>query len=269
MHKTEAGNRKKGYKEFVYNNYSFKFYNKSGLTKIELYQSENILRIEIRVKRMEFIRKQKHLYLTRMSDLLDVAVWERLEQLLIKTINDCLIIDFSANEIKKLSNENEILYLKYTNPFFWERLYSETRKNRNKYIRERAKCEAFINQYSKSTLKTDIINLIKDKCAELRDISKAKEVVKKWDKLTIIQVTNESEKWDKLTRKYEVKMYQPIPDNATCCKGCGRIIQNPRKGQLYCSAKEVGYNEAHKCRNNDSNIRNNAKRSIMHIYQCL
>jgi len=265
LYKTEIGNRKKEYKEYEYNNHTFKIYNKSGLTQIEPYQSGYILRIEIRVERMEFIRKQKQIYLTRISDLLDVAVWERLEKILIETIQECLFIDFSKKEIRKLSNENEKLYLKYANPLFWERLYSETRQNRNKYTRERAKCEAFINQYSKSTLKTDIVNLISEKCMELRDIEKANEIVKKWDKLTIIQTTNKPEKWDKLTRIYKDNLYQPTAPTETLCKGCGRIIPNPRKGQLYCSAKEIGYNEAHKCRNNNSNIRNNTKRSIRRV----
>lgn len=265
LHKTEIGNRQKDYKEFEYTNHSFKFYNKSGLTKIEPYQSGNILRIEIRVEKMEFIRNQKHVYLTRISDLLDVAVWERLEQILIETINDCLIIDFSKKEISLLSTDNHIQYLQYANPLFWERLYSETRQNRNKYTRERAKCEAFINQYSKSTLKTDIINLIKDKCMELRDVSKANEVVKKWDKLTIIKTTNEPEKWDKLTRKIRGQNVPTDTTTATRCKGCGCIIPSPRKGQMYCSEKVVGYNEAHKCRNNNSNPRNNTKKSIRRV----
>ena len=265
LYKTEIGNRQKEYKEFEYNNHSFKFYNKSGLTKIEPYQSGNILRIEIRVEKMEFIRNQKHVYLTRISDLLDVAVWEQLEKILIETLNDCLIIDFSEKEIRKLSNENEKLYLKYVNPMFWERLYSETRRNRNKYTRVRAKCEEFIKQHSKSTLKTDIINLISAKCMELRDISKANEVIKKWDKLTIIQTTNDSEKWDKLTRKIRGQNVPNPTDPNTRCKGCGRIIENPRKGQLYCSANVVGYNEAHKCRNNNSNPRNNTQRAIKRI----
>jgi hypothetical protein len=265
LHKTETGNRQKEYKEFRYNNHTFKIYNKSELTDIEPYQSSNILRVEVRVKRMEFIRKQKKLYLKRLSDLLDVAVWERLEKILIETIQECLFIDFSENEIMKLSNSNEKLYLKYANPLFWERLYSETRQNRNKYTRERAKCEAFINQYSKSTLKTDIIKLITAKCTELRDIEKTNEVVKKWDKLTIIQTTKESENWDKLTRIYKDNLYQTTPTIETRCKGCGRIIENPRKGQLYCSAKVVGYNEAHKCRNNNSNPRNNTKKSIRRV----
>ncbi len=269
LHKTEIGNRQKEYKEYEYNNHTFKIYNKSELTEIEPYQSGNILRVEVRVERMEYIRKQKQIYLKRISDLLDVAVWERLEKILIKTIEECLFIDFSENEIRKLSNENEKLYLKYANPLFWERLYCETRRNRNKYTRERAKCEAFICHYSKSTLKNDIVNLISAKCTELRDKSEANQVVKKWDKLTIIQTTKEPEKWDKLTRIYKGNLYQPTPTTETSCKGCGRIIPNPRKGQLYCSANVVGYNQAHKCRNNDSNIRNNTKRSIRRVLSFL
>ena len=107
--------------------------------------------------------------------------------------------------------------------------------------------------------------MIKKKCTELRDIEKANEVVKKWDKLTIIQTSNKTEKWDKLTRKYEGNLYQTTQGTETRCKGCGCIIPNPKKGQMYCSAKVVGYNAAHKCRNNNSNPRNNTKKSIRRV----
>jgi hypothetical protein len=264
LHKSNQANNSKDYKEFDYKNHSFKFYNKSGLTNIEPYHSDNILRVEVKVNKMTYI-KQKGVYCKRISDLLDVAVWERLEKILIETIQECLFIDFSTKEIRKLSNENEKLYLKYANPLFWERLYSETRQNRNKYTRERAKCETFITQYSKSTLKTDIINLIKNKCKELRDVPKANEIVKKWDKITIFQTTNKPEEWDKITRKIRGNSVPTRTTTETRCKGCGRIIPNPRKGQYYCSAKDVGYNEAHKCRNNDSNPRNNTKKSIRRV----
>lgn len=232
LHKTETGNRKKEYKEFEYKNHSFKSYNKSGLTNIEPYHSENILRIEISVNRMEYIRKQKRIYLTRISDLLDVAVWEQLEQILIDTIQECLFIDFSTKEISRLSTKNHIKYLEYSNPLYWERLYTESRLNRNRYSRERAKCEAFIFQFSKSTLKTDIIKLISDKCSELRDIEKVNEVVKMWDKLTIIQETNKHEMWDKLTCNYEVKTYQSLSEKKIVGNGCGNITEKTKKGQL-------------------------------------
>ena len=51
-------------------------------------------------------------------------------------------------------------------------------------------------------------------------------------------------------------------ENVIRCAGCGAIINNPRKGQRFCSAKVVGEKSAHQCRNRDSNPRNNTKGAI-------
>jgi len=51
LHKSNQANNSKDYKEFDYINHSFKFYNKSGLTNIEPYHSENILRVEVKVNK--------------------------------------------------------------------------------------------------------------------------------------------------------------------------------------------------------------------------
>lgn len=264
LHKSNQGNKSKDFIEFEYINHSIKFYNKSGLTKINTFKDDNILRVEVKVKKMNYI-KQKGVCYTRLSDFSDITVWELLEKILIETIQECLFIDFTTNEINKLSNKNRIKYLEYSNPLYWERLFTDTRLNRNKYSRERAKCEMFINQYSKSTLRTDIINLISSKCKELRDIGKANGIVKKWDKITVSKTIKELKEWDKITIKINSNSVPTLIKHDTLCKGCGRIILNPRKGQLYCSAKVVGYKEAHKCRNSNSNIRNNTKRSIKRV----
>jgi hypothetical protein len=264
LHKSNQGNNSKDYKEFDYKNHSFKFYNKSGLTKIEPYNSENILRIEVKVSKMPYIRK-KGIYLKLLSDLLDVSVWERLEKILINTINECLFIDFSENEVKQLSQNNLIKYLEFCNPLYWEKLYNDTRKNRNKYCRERLKCEEFISKFSKSTLKTDIINLISYKCKELRDTSKTNDIIKKWDKITIIQSSTKPDECNKITYKINCNYVPEELNTITYCKSCGKSILNPRKGQMYCSSKIVGYNQAHKCRNNNSNPRNNTLRSIKKV----
>ena len=54
-------------------------------------------------------------------------------------------------------------------------------------------------------------------------------------------------------------------ENVIRCAGCGAIINNPRKGQRYCSAKVIGYENAHRCRNNISNAKNNIQRSIRNV----
>ena len=263
LHKFNSGNNKRNYKEFGYKNYSFKIYNKSELTNIEPFQSGNILRVEVKVSRMEYV-KNKFVYCKVLSDLLDVSVWESLEQILIETMNECLFIDLSEPEINSLSNKETIMYLKYINPLFWENLH----ENRRIYSRERERCEKFLKLHSGSTLKTDIIKLISAKCYQLRDKTISETIVKKWDKITVFQTKNKTVICPEITIKmngyYETK--ESIdPDGLKHCLTCGRIIEKPSKGQKYCSAKEVGYELAHKCRNSNSNPRNNARTSFQSL----
>lgn len=263
LHKSNIGATKVNYKEFGYKDYSFKFYNKSEFTNIEPYQSGNILRVEVKVNKMRNIKKQG-VYCKVLSDLLDMAVWEQLEKILIETVNECLIIDLSEVEKKQLSDKETIKYLEYINPLFWVNLH----ENRNKYSRERERCNKFIDLHSSSTLKTDIINLISVKCQELRDVTKTNEILKKWYKITVFESNNKTTKREEITIKMNsdfVPSTTTETDNVKRCKGCGKIIENPRINQSYCSANVVGYNQAHKCRNTNSNPRNNAKRSIKRI----
>jgi len=269
LHKTNTGNweEKRDGKVFGYDNYTNKFYNKSARTKEEPYHSENILRIEVSIDKMKHISDV--MTYQKLSDLLDVELWKRFEKILIETIQDCLIIDFTDDEINQLTDKERIKYGDYINTDYWHSLYDipkgkrsyESVKKRANYNREREDCNKFINQHSKSTLKNDILNLISVKCKELRDVSVANEIKKKWYKLPTFEIGNST--------NYHVDK-KGICTTATettepRCISCGRIIKNPRKGQLYCSAKVVGYNEAHKCRNNNSNIRNNTKRSIRRV----
>ena len=263
LHKFNSGNNKRNYKEFGYKNYSFKIYNKSELTNIEPFQSGNILRVEVKVSRMEYL-KNKFIYCKVLADLLDVSVWEHLEQILIETIKECLFIDLSKPEIDRLSNKETILYLKYVNPLFWENLH----ENRKMYSRERERCETFLKRHSKSTLKTDIIKLISAKCYELRDKTISETIVKKWDKITVFQTENKTANCPEITIKMNGQ-YETVEPNEKGgfkhCLTCGRIIPNPRVNQSYCSAKEVGYEQAHKCRNSNSNPRNNSRTTFKRI----
>ncbi len=75
------------------------------------------------------------------------------------------------------------------------------------------------------------------------------------------EVKNSTGKNNKNTLSNEVKK------EVIFCAGCGAMIENPRKNQKYCSAKVVGYEKAHQCRNNNSNPRNNTKRSFERLKQ--
>jgi len=167
LHKSRIAVRAKNYIEFQYEQYSLKIYNKSELTNTEQYKSENILRLEIRVNKMAYVRK-KGVRCTVLSDLLEVHSCERMEQILIEAIQDCLFVDFTTKEIKSLSTENQIKCSNYANSKYWNNL--SNMGNRNTFGRYRKKCVELSNEFSKSTMKANIINLIREKCAELRDI---------------------------------------------------------------------------------------------------
>lgn len=266
LHKTMAKTKtENGYKEFVYNNYSFKIYNKSQLTKIEPYQSGDILRIEVSAKMAHL--KPKGVYSKVLSDFLSVDIWERLEKILIETVEECLIIDLTEIEVNQLSDKLKLKYYQYINPLFWTTLHQD----RTKYHRERNRCNKFLNQYAASTLKQDIIRLIETKCKELRNISDDIATSQKCNVLTVFEVESKKGEMQQINHlDNTIKRYTTTPETVTpiegkFCATCGRKIEHPRTGQKYCSAKEVGENQAHKCRNTESNPRNNTKNSIRRI----
>lgn len=269
LHKSNIGESKKGYREFKYKEYILKIYDKSGIEQI----GGDILRIEIKVSKMRYIRDKQKVFVKTLSDLLDFEIWSQLEDILINAVEDCLFIEMTDQEIKNLTDKQKIQFHQYDNPKFWNDLHLVSRK---KYHRERVKCEQFIKQFSTSTLKSDIISLMRHKCMELRDISEINDNVKKWDKITTLQEYEKHAKCDEITIKIKSDIVPPektpptspepqTPDNAKRCATCGRIIENPRKGQKYCSATEVGYEAAHKCRNTASNPKNNTLRSIERV----
>ena len=288
LHKTNTGSwkdEKHNYKVFGYDNYSDKFYNKSELTETEPYHSENILRIEVNIDKMKHIADI--MTYQKLSDLLDAELWKLFEKILIETIQDCLIIDFTDDEVSLLTDKEHIKYLEYINTDYWHKLYEipkgkrsyETRKKRAAYKVERDECDKFINQHSKSTLKIDIINMVRVKCQELRDVSTANEIEKKWYKFTTFKDEENGTNYPllKINEIEENGTNYPVDKRVICtkiestekdgfkhCLSCGRIIINPRKNQKFCSELVYG-KDGKQCRNKDSNPRNNTIRAYNHI----
>jgi len=181
--------REANYLKFKQQYTTLKIYNKSKQSGTpEPYKSEYILRIEIRINKREFFKlKSTKFYCKVLSDLLNITVLEQLEQLLIDAFNKCIIIDFTEKEISLLSEKDRDKFKDYKNPLYWKELYKETKENRNKRKRELDRCNKLINKYSKSTIKNEIINLIREKCKKLRDIEKSNMIEKKWYELTTFQ----------------------------------------------------------------------------------
>lgn len=296
LHKSKKGDKKEKSITFNYDQYAIKIYNKSAETEPEPYHSANILRIEIKSKEKGYLKNE--MPYRKMSDLLDVELWKHFEELIVKAIEDCLIMDFTESEINRLSDKDRIKYGDYVNGEWWVKLHNSTKGYRTKYQRAETDCASFINQFSKSTLKNDVVKLIRIKCEELRDVEYANAIVKKWRTNTIYQkspntenVTNSatfkitenatfvtnSATFEKDKKKENVTN-SDVDKGGICntsnlsetptfklCKSCGEIILNPIKTQIFCGEAKVGEKAAHKCRNRDSNERNNTKRAINKI----
>jgi len=257
------------YLEFKQQLVTLKIYNKSKQKGIpEPFKNEYILRIEIKINKRNFFKLESTTFYCKvLSDLLDITVLEQLEKLLIETFNKCIIVDFTEKEVSLLSDKDRDKYKDYKNPLYWKELYKETKENRNKRSREFVRCNKLINQYSKSTLKTEIINLISEKCKELRDVEISNVIEKKWYELTTS--TNNIQLKDGTNYPVDKRVIctsiEPTEkDGLKRCLSCGRIILNPRKNQRFCSELRYG-KEVKRCRNINSNPRNNAKRAYNSI----
>lgn len=262
LYGNNIGQRKPGSLVFPFQNYRLKIYNKSVIPKGNEFKDDNILRVEVKIIKMKHLKgKKMKVAIKTMSDLLDLHVWERLEQILIETFEECLIIDVPKTNLDALSDKDLLKYKDYINPIYWGRL----RANKRRYYNKKKQCNEFLKRIGGNDLKQILIDMIRDKCRELRNVTENQ----KWDFLPEFHSAEKTQKEDFLP----IKIIQGIsPTNPTnpeqptiYCKGCGRVIENPRVGQRFCSAKVVGYENAHRCRNNTTNPRHNTQRTIRRI----
>lgn len=233
---------------FEFQNYGMKIYKKK----------DNVLRVEVRIKKMMHL-KQKNIYIGTLSDLLNESILNALKTALIDTFSDCMMIHVPDEVIRRLKPDQKMRYWELTNPIFWNRIRRDSSKN---FSREKKKCELFIQEIGGTNLKEKLTNQIKEKCDYLLNYSDAKSV-------GFYQQKNKAEKGDlsdftNLDNTGKTRQTDNT-EKPLRCAGCGRVIEHPRKGQKFCSAKVVGYENAHKCRNTMSNPKNNAHRSIKNV----
>lgn len=259
LYGNNVGQRKPGYLEFPFENYRLKVYNKSAIPRGNEFQNDNLLRVEVAIKRMKHLKGK--VYIKRLSDLLDLHVWKRLEQILIETFSECLIIDVPKTNLDALSDKDMLRYKDFINPLYWDDL----RANKRRYYNKKKQCNEFINRIGGNDLKENLITLIRNKCRELRNVTESE----KWDFLPEFQSAEKNQNEDFFPIKIipGISPTEPTEQQPTTiyCKGCGRVIENPKKNQMFCSAKVVGYENAHRCRNSATNPRHNTQRTIRRI----
>ena len=221
--------------------YSVKIYDKGKQYKLP----EPLMRFELRFTKMQPLKEKG---IKTLSDLTDLEKVNNLFPLLISAWENVLLFDYSIN-VKRADlrpKERELL-TEGNNPKFWEQL-KET--NRRRFNSKREQFRELVRKYGQNLhgfIRSQIIN--------------------EWGNL-IEYCTNlpsvPNPELYKFTVKVKGKNVQP-PGPSKCCISCGKDISHQRGNSKFCSSKYVGEEAAHKCRNTDSNQRNNLKAKIRRI----
>ncbi len=139
------------YKEFKYQNYIVKIYDKATHFKKLTKGNQNILRFEIKyIKKTEFNK----LGIKYITDLKDKSKLKKLFDDLLNKLDDVLIIDD-----KYIKNENLEEIDKYVHQHFWDNFNREQRNKKSKYLKrlnEILKKENLLK--IKNEIKTSLIN---------------------------------------------------------------------------------------------------------------
>ncbi len=230
--------------------YYLKFYDK-GLQ----YDQDNLLRFEVKTRKMEIVSITK---IQTLSDLLNPVNFEPLGGILDKYFKGIMFYDYTIPDTGINARERLIL-TQGMNPAFWE-TYLKT--NPDNYYKKRDRFKDLIKRYGKQDISEIVGRLVSQKWDDLL----------KTDPKTLQKLTGGAKmKFTGIDTSYivtnPVNSFQAEdeptrPLAGRYCQTCGKDISHQRPGTKFCSAKFVGYSQAHKCRNTDSNPRNNDKNKL-------
>jgi hypothetical protein len=167
-YKKESFNGRGYLLRFEFGQFELKIYDKG----FQYLQQNNILRFEIKVKKMEYL-KSKNIHLNNYTDLLNIENINKLKSLLIKTFKELLIYDdtIEINTIKKRI-ECEIL-LNGKNPKYWNQLKLQ---NKNTYKKKRTRFRELVLKYGSSNNSVEVLSLIESKLNDITTIDESLKV---------------------------------------------------------------------------------------------
>ncbi|HXI01474.1 MAG TPA: hypothetical protein VNI52_14490 [Sphingobacteriaceae bacterium] len=203
----------------------------------------DILRFEYKCLKMELIRKEP----VYLADLIKPDIIDRCGKLLDQAFKD-LIIKEPVN-LKDLTGREREFYLKGINPAYWNTLTKQRRyKNRIRFNRllDVHSTDRIKDKTYKTFLKTlqNITVSDPEKGYFLTDILEPERLLS-----------------DRLDNK---SLSNPNRFNPMRCISCNRDISGQKAGSKFCSEKTFG-KDAKKCRNKNSNPRNNFIRKIHYV----
>jgi hypothetical protein len=232
--------------------YSIKIYDKGLQNGLH----QNLLRVEVKTHGLSKLEKYKINYL---SDLLDKEKVFSLLSLLEEAWHDVLIfdIDLLNPQIKPRDRDffREAKYSKY-----WiELAKKKSKKDKEKFQSEKKKLKRLTKKYGSGT-HTKILELIRFewylRFENFQDFKGWNENQPTKD-FQLFKDTVKVEILETSFSQSEVKRF---------CKSCGKDISNQRKNSKFCSETMFGP-DAKRCRNKDSNPRNNQKKRVYSFYR--
>lgn len=219
--------------------YKIKLYDK-GLQNSLPY---NLMRFEKAYKKMT---SPKRIGIITLAELIKVKFLNELQNELLKAWDDVMLFDSSVFEGEVLPADVEIFLLKCKDPNYWNNFKNRSSRQyyKNKYKELLLKYGG--NKYVQNEVKELLINEFK-LCTVLPSVKNEIKISKLYGFTIKINGKNVSTE----------KRY---------CKGCGKeLSENQKKGSVFCSAKFVGYERAHQCRNVVFNPSNNFRNKLIKI----
>lgn len=253
----------KGYLiRFSFDHYDLKIYNKG----FQYQQDKNILRFEIKVKKMEYFRK-RNIDIKCLSDLLNTAKYGKLRACLLKAFNEVLIYDNSI-KIKGVSQREKVVLINGRNPKYWIELKEQGKEIKKK----RTRFKNLVLKYGKQNIHQTIYSIIERNSIEITKIDtsteqKINDYLNQFKNKSVPKVTTFERAETILKSPQSNSSNKGLIQGAIIrkCLTCGRDITPQKKGSVFCSEKMYG-KEAKKCRNNKSNPKNNYLKKEEKLY---
>jgi hypothetical protein len=214
--------------------YQVKVYDKGKLFELPY----NLMRFELRYLKMQPLKERG---IVILSDLKDLEKVNALKDLLLSAWENVLLSDNTINLSNPAINPKDRELLKLANnPKYWETLKEE---NKRRFNYHRSKYRQLIAKHGMG-----YHSIIRE------------QINNEWNRLFVNPKTPELYN---LTVKVKGNNVQSLGlPNPRFCISCGRDISHQDKRSSFCSPKSVGEVAAHRCRNKDSNRRNNLKGKI-------
>ncbi|MFT5155889.1 MAG: hypothetical protein ACI83I_000427 [Bacteroidia bacterium] len=247
--------------------YKVKIYDKRSQMLNKFPLIGNLCRIEIHVNKMEFIKETG---IRNFADLLNPKKMYSLKTILLNALDQTIFLDWTVST-KTMNKPSKSLFKRWQNANYVLEL---SEGSKFKFGNEKKRFDKIQEQHSESQIMKTVKNLVSSKWDELSKLD-----LKTYLKLTAI--LSKYRQFDLLS--FDRSVIELIPykfinidlvqylrkkdlkkevKKDGYCSVTGLPILHQKEGSKFQSAKYIGYDEAHRLRNLDSNERNRLRYKV-------